>query len=73
MVTYEEVLKFYDPVDSLVTIMSDLIEKAEGKIGDDMETAEAISIIKNMLEFSQLLPWQKEALDVIVKKLEKKL
>lgn len=73
MVTYEQVLKFCDPVDVLVTIMSDLIEKAESHIGDDMETAEAIIIIKNMLEFSQLLPWQKEALDVIVKKLEKKL
>jgi hypothetical protein len=70
VVTYEEVLKLCDPVDALVTIMGDLIEKAESKIGDDMETAEAIIIIKNMLEFSQLLPWQKEALDVIVKTME---
>jgi hypothetical protein len=67
IVAYEEVLKLCDPVDALVTIMGDLIEEAESHIGDDMETAEAIVIIKNMLEFSQLLPWQKEALDVIVK------
>lgn len=67
MVTYEQVLKFCDPVDALVTIMSDLIKKAEGKIGDDMEPAEAINIITNMLDSSQLLPWQKEALGVAIK------
>lgn len=73
IVTYEEVLKFCDPVDALVTIMGDLIEKAEGKIGDDMEPAEAINIITDMLDSSQLLPWQKEALDVAVKTMTEKI
>lgn len=73
MMTYEEVLKFCDPVDALVTIMSDLIEKAEEMIGNDMEPAEAISIIKSMLESSQLLPWQKDALGVAVKTMKEKM
>lgn len=73
MVTYDEVLKFCDPVDALVTIMGDLIEMAEGSIGDDMKPAEAISIMKNMLESSQLLPWQKDALSVVIKAMEEKM
>lgn len=71
MAAYEQVLKFCDPVDALVTIMGDLIEMAENKIGDGMEPAEAINIIKSMMESSQLLPWQKEALGVAVKTMER--
>lgn len=73
MVTYDEVLKLSDPVSGLVGIMGELIGLAEGSIGDDMEPAEAINIMKYMLESSQLLPLQKDALSVAVKTMEEKM